>query len=177
MAVDDLGLAREVDAEAIGEPGKRVFRLRVVGEHGEAASVWLEKEQLQALALAIRQVLAQLNYQEEAGVAPHRISDFPEQVDAECKAGRMGMGYSEPDRSLVLFVYEIGADEDAEPTMILRISQDQATSLGHVLEEIIAGGRPICFLCGSPIDPGGHVCARANGHFDQPIPKEPDEEE
>lgn len=170
MAIHDLGLAREVDAEAIGEPGKRVFRLRIRGESGELASVWLEKEQLQALALALRQVLAQLNYQEEAAAPPHRIADFPERPDAELKAGRMGMGYSEPDRSLVIFVYEIGADEDAEPALIVRISQDQGASLTHVLEEIIAGGRPICFLCGSPIDPGGHVCPRGNGHFSQPVP-------
>ncbi len=172
MATTDLGLAREVDAEAIGEPGKRVFRLRIRGESAEAAAVWLEKEQLQALALAIRQVLAQLRYQEEAAVSPRRIAGFPEQVDAELKAGRMGMGYSEPDRSLVIFVYEIGAEEDAEPALIVRIAQDDAASLAHILDEIIAGGRPICFLCDTPMDPGGHVCPRANGHFKTPIPDE-----
>ena len=31
-------------------------------------------------------------------------------------------------------------------------------------ERVIAGGRPICPLCGSPIEPEGHMCPKSNGH-------------
>jgi predicted amidophosphoribosyltransferase len=28
----------------------------------------------------------------------------------------------------------------------------------------VAAGRPICSMCGQPIDPEGHFCPRKNGH-------------
>ena len=43
--------------ESLGEPGQRTFRIVVFGE-GNSAIVWLEKEQLFQLALAIRQFIA-----------------------------------------------------------------------------------------------------------------------
>jgi len=30
--------------------------------------------------------------------------------------------------------------------------------------EVVAQGRPVCPLCGQPMDPDGHFCPRANGH-------------
>ncbi|HEX5479005.1 MAG TPA: hypothetical protein VFY79_04730 [Dehalococcoidia bacterium] len=36
----------------------------------------------------------------------------------------------------------------------------------------MAGGRPVCPLCGLPMEPGGHACVRTNGHSKQPIPDE-----
>jgi hypothetical protein len=54
------------------------------------------------------------------------------------------------------------------------MTPDQGASLTHRLDDIIAAGRPVCFLCGASIDPGGHVCVRANGHRRQEIPP-PDE--
>ena len=29
---------------------------------------------------------------------------------------------------------------------------------------ICSAGRPLCFLCGQPINPDGHACPRSNGH-------------
>jgi len=29
---------------------------------------------------------------------------------------------------------------------------------------LVAAGRPPCPFCGFPLDPGGHVCPRANGY-------------
>ena len=37
----------------------------------------------------------------------------------------------------------------------------------------LAGGRPVCPLCGLAMDPAGHACVRSNGHSSLPIP-EPD---
>ena len=30
--------------------------------------------------------------------------------------------------------------------------------------KLVTGGRPPCPLCGQPLDPAGHVCARLNGY-------------
>ena len=32
---------------------------------------------------------------------------------------------------------------------------------------VVKAGRPPCPLCGQPLDPEGHVCARLNGHRPQ----------
>ena len=53
----DFGLVDVVDAEAIGEPGQRTFRLRARSGAMRAA-LWMEKEQLTVLGRAISRLLA-----------------------------------------------------------------------------------------------------------------------
>ena len=54
-----------LEAEAIGEPGNRRFRL-IAGVPGDAVTLWMEKEQLNALGLALGELLLQL---QQAGLA------------------------------------------------------------------------------------------------------------
>ena len=51
---------RRLQADAVGEPGNRRFRLLVEDGH-RAACLWLDKEQLQALGLAIDQQFSPLS--------------------------------------------------------------------------------------------------------------------
>jgi len=168
----EFGLARGIDVQSFGQPGQRTFRLRIVGSGAETASIWLEKEQLQALSLALKQMLAQLEYEQEPPTAD--VGGFPITADHDFRAGRLGMGFQPEDRTVVLFTYEVGATEDDdEPTLRVRISQEHSASLVANLDDIIAGGRPTCPLCGAPIEAAGHACIRSNGHSRQPIPDEP----
>ncbi len=48
-ALHDFGRAELVDAEAIGEPGHRRFRLFARSSYG-TASLWLERQQMEALS-------------------------------------------------------------------------------------------------------------------------------
>ena len=48
----DFAAIDAIDAESIGEPGKRTFRIRILRD-GESASLWVEKQQLAALGEAI----------------------------------------------------------------------------------------------------------------------------
>jgi uncharacterized repeat protein (TIGR03847 family) len=170
----DFGLARGLDAQSFGQPGQRTFRLRIIGAGGDTASLWVEKEQLQALSLALKQMLAQLEY--DAEPPSGEISDFPVNADRDFRVGRMGMGFDASDRTVLLYLYEVGVEEEDEATVVVRMSQERCASLGVNLDDIIAGGRPLCPLCGAPIDPEGHVCVRANGHSRQPIPDEREED-
>ena len=169
----DFGLARGVDAQVFGQPGQRTFRLRIVGAASETASIWLEKEQMQALSLALKQMLSQLEYDQEP--PPPDIAEFPVVADQDLRIGRMGMGFNAPDRTVILYLYEAGLEDDDDPTIRARFSQEQCAGLSQQLDDVVAGGRPICPLCGAPIDAGGHMCVRANGHSKQPIPDEDDE--
>ncbi len=167
----EFGLLRGIDAQSFGQPGQRTFRLRVVGAGAESASLWMEKEQMQALSIALKQMLSQLEYMAEP--PPSHAGDFPVVADHDFRVGRMGMGFNAADRTVVLYTFELGvsdADED-EPTLRARLSQEQSASLGVQLDEIISGGRPVCPLCGLAMDPT-HACIRSNGHSRQPIPEE-----
>lgn len=170
----EFGVAQAIDAQAFGEPGHRTFRLRVVGANEQLACLWVEKQQLQAFDLALMQVLAQLGYE---GEPPPRSSGFPEESQHEFRVGRMAIGFDPADGTVVLHTFELGEDDDEEPSLRVRLAGDQCAALDIQLKEIIAAGRPVCRLCGASIDPGGHACIRSNGHSRLPIPEEGAEDE
>jgi len=172
----DFGVARAIDSQAFGQPGQRTFRLRLIGGDGQSASIWLEKEQMQALSLALKQMLSQLEYNAEPPTAD--VGEFPVVADNDFRVGRMGMGFNASDRTVVVYAFEMGVDDDEdEPTLRVRLTQEQCASLSVQLDEVIAGGRPVCPLCGLPVEPTGHACVRSNGHSKQPIPDEEQDED
>ena len=128
----ELGLATAVDAQAFGQPGQRTFRLRLLGEAGESASLWMEKEQMQALSMALKQMLGQLEYSAEPPVAV--IGDFPVVAQHDFRIGRMGMGFNAPDRTVVLYTYEIGVEDEEDPSLRVRLTQEHSAALGVQLE-------------------------------------------
>ena len=168
----DFGRVNSLEAEAIGEPGQRTFRLRVSSGQ-RTASLWLEKEQLQALALALMRLLVQMGQPEyipAAGAVANPLATFPDQPSLDVKVGRLGLGLDQTEGNIVLFAYESeeGEEEAEQPeteaALACRAAPAQCRDLVAMIEGIIAAGRPICRLCLGPIDPEGHVCARSNGH-------------
>ena len=61
-----------------------------------------------------------------------------------------------------------GREADApEPEEILRCQPDRpavARAFTKRAQAVVAAGRPPCPFCGSPLDPAGHLCPRANGY-------------
>ena len=170
----DFGRTERFEPEAIGEPGHRTFRVRALSK-GEAASLWLEKEQLAALALAIRQLLEQTAAGDPSGdaEAPPPTGDFPEQTQVDFKIARLAIGYDEGNRVVVIFTYaEDAEEEDASPTFACQVTPSQCRAFAERAEEVIRAGRPVCSLCGGPIDREGHKCLRRNGHAVYPVPQE-----
>ena len=180
--MQDFGRVSSLEAEAIGVPGQRTFRLRVTsGER--TASLWMEKEQLQALALALMRLLVQVGQPEyipTAGAAPNPLLRFPEQPSLDFKVGRLGLGLDQVEGSIVLFAYDVDAEEDeleqaesgqvepeVEAVLSCRAAPAQCRDLVAMIEGVVAAGRPVCRLCLAPIDPEGHVCARSNGHREE----------
>lgn len=164
----DLGTARGVDARAFGKPGERTFQLRIMGATEETAALWLEKQQLQALSLALSQVLAQTGGEDTPATD---LSFFPEPPDADLHVGRMAVGYDPADKTVVIQAHDLASDEDGAPDVIARITSANVAQLSTRLKEMIAGGRPICPLCGVPLSSSGHTCIRSNGHSEEPVPR------
>ena len=59
----------------------------------------------------------------------------------------------------------LAADMD-DPRDIVRVELEPQDALRFASGalEVVRAGRPPCPLCGAPLDPTGHFCARRNGH-------------
>lgn len=149
-------------AEALGEPGQRRFRLIVVIA-GETCIIWMEKQQMQALGLAVEQIMQQWTTDSatfEGGTVPGL---FDENTSNQFRLGRVELGYVDDDGSIVINAYDIQDDEG--PGFSMRFTRAQGRELVSDAAALMAAGRPICPMCGSPIEPGGHVCPEQNGHL------------
>jgi uncharacterized repeat protein (TIGR03847 family) len=175
----DFGRAELLDAEAIGQPGERRFRLFARSPHG-TASLWMEREQLEALSLAIDQMLTQISEGDvlhpealaEVPAAPGAPADFPDEPDVEFQVAHMQIGYDE-DRDRILMRAaplelverdgEMAVREDTPALFSAYITRAQATTLSAHIVAILARGRPRCPFCGRPMEQP-HVCEKQNGY-------------
>lgn len=162
----DLGTVVSIQAEAIGQPGQRRFRIRAMNRGGDTLTMWLEKEQLSAVGDAIETVLRDEAYEYERlpldDLEPEPV--FPLSATIEFQVLELSMGLDRENQLLIL----IGADDTAESDDRTAVSAGfdfrRAHELRRQIAEVVAAGRPACPLCTAPMDPAGHVCVRTNGH-------------
>ena len=151
-----------IRAEALGEPGQRTFRILVDGEVG-SAMMWLEKEQLFQLAVAINQLLASLPNLGRS--VPPSEGGEGAAARIEFKVGRLVLGHEGSSERLIIDVHDVESGEEAqELTVRVWGERQQLARFAAESLELCAAGRPLCPLCGGPMDPAGHTCARSNGH-------------
>ncbi len=165
MPLTEFGPVQHLSADATGQPGQRRFRLRAISEGGAYAFVWMEKEQLSAVGEAIDTTLAHAGATPPGAVpaVPDPVFPLRANVEIDVRAGRLSLGLNEETRRIVI----IGADAPAEgegEAVSLEFDFAAAHRLRAQIVEVVAAGRPPCAFCGAPVDPGGHVCPRANGH-------------
>lgn len=178
----DFAAVDAIDAESIGEPGKRTFRVRIL-RGDEAAALWVEKQQLAALGEAIPRLIEQLDSEDQhLNVDPRPINYFPDDPTVDFKVSRLALGYAAQEDRLVLVAHDLASEaeeeDDAEldsdlPAFSCRFTREQARFLSNSCADAVAGGRESCVLCHRPIDLEGHMCPRANGH--QKLPQSEEE--
>ncbi len=157
--------AQRLRVEAVGEPGQRRFRLLALVD-GNTHIVWMEKQQLQALGLALEQMLDQLPDRGPELDGPQLPLEFDLQTRRQFRVGRMELGYDESRNRLVIVAHDIAEDDDdGEPSFNCRVTRSQARELSSDAAVVVAAGRPRCTMCGSPMGPGPHVCPQQNGHL------------
>lgn len=178
----DLGPIEVVGAEAIGEPGQRRFRLFAMIRMISVA-LWMEKDQLNNLSIALDRILAQLTegriLRTEAQASPPTPprgapSNFPAKPEFEFQVGQLRISYDERRKMLVLTCIPLGIvmEPGQEPQVILRdadtlsfrITLEQAQELTRSINILVSSGRPTCPLCKAPLDGGPHACVKQNGH-------------
>ena len=178
----DLGPVNILGADAVGGAGERRFRLYALAGT-RSAIMWMEKEQLNTLSLALDRVLAQLTEgnvlrtvaQAGAKAVPEGMpANFPSRPTFEFQVGQIRIGYDEGRTLLALIAapIEILLERGQEPRAIIRedesvsifFTMQQAQNLTSSINVLVASGRPVCPLCNTPLDGGPHACVRQNGH-------------
>jgi len=138
-----------------GDVGNRLFLFQV-REGRRLAIIKVEKIQLAALAQWISQVLSEL------GRPDHLPDDFalePE-YEADFVAGDIAVSLDEEAQAIDVTIESI--EEDS--SLNVRLSREWAAGLAIAIVRLVEAGRPLCPLCGGPLDPKGHDCPRTNGH-------------
>src|SRR5438067_1801599 len=162
----DFGTVTRLETEAIGVPGQR--RFRIIASNGDkTAFLWIEKEQLQALSLAVEQMLSQMKAlwsrvrKEAKPAAPKGDSGI---ADVELRVGRLGLGFDEELKQFILIAHDVEAEQDDPPNFRCLATRSLLEHLTETIETLVSAGRPRCPLCGTPIGDQPHFCPGSNGH-------------
>lgn len=154
----------------IGLPGQRTFYLQV--RAGKLiVSIALEKQQAAVLAEQIDAMLDELITIEDnpfsipTGTPIELVdNDQLEAVQEQFRTGTMSLGWDPTTAQIVLEAYpilDLNANEDGADVsemLLVRMPVGTARAFAKRTREIVAAGRPMCPLCGFPVDATGHVC-------------------
>jgi uncharacterized repeat protein (TIGR03847 family) len=143
--------------------------------------VVLEKFQVSLLAERIDELLDEVLRRTGAdGIPPAAPTalrddgplDLP--LTEEFRVGAIALAWDSEDERVVIEAQE-ESEQPVEPlsddvppdgpgVLRVRISPAAARAFAERALQLVAAGRPPCPLCGLPLDSGGHVCPRQNGH-------------
>ncbi|TQJ36688.1 DUF3090 domain-containing protein [Arthrobacter sp. SLBN-122] len=161
----------------VGLPGARTFYLQVrTGK--QIVSIALEKQQSAELAGKIDEILDQLIALEgnpfsiPTGTPIELVDNDPlEAVEEQFRTGAMTLGWDPTTAQVIIEAYplsDVDADDDDDPVdgndaevaemLLVRMPVGTARAFAKRTREVVGAGRPACPLCGSPVDPDGHVC-------------------
>ena len=157
----EIDPADSVAVGTVGPPGQRAFYIQARSLY-RTLTILVEKVQVQALAERAVEILQG----QEVG-AEEEPTDLQAPVEPDWRAGQLGLGLDE-DRTLVVLVAQQApedddADEDSVATARVWMRPAQALALSARGLELVSKGRPLCPICGLPMDPEGHLCPRKNG--------------
>lgn len=160
----------------VGLPGERTFFLQL-RSGTSVISTSIEKSQVAAISERLQYMLKEIRQIHPLSPRPILTRDsLPLDIPVldEFRVGSIAIFYDEEKERIQIDLRELNLNEDDEDddlpllddVQILRIfiSPTQALIFHDRAELVIAAGRQPCPFCGFPIDPQGHLCARANGY-------------
>ena len=162
---------RRFIAGTVGMPGERTFFLQAA-QGGDLATVSLEKAQVTLIADRLDELLDEAGASSAANPDDNDPLDVP--FEEEFRAGALALGWDPATSRVVIEAHAL--TEDREPAELGDDDDSAADTLRVVLEPamcrafirraraLVSAGRPPCPFCLQPLDPAGHICARANGY-------------
>jgi uncharacterized repeat protein (TIGR03847 family) len=162
----DLPSVDAITFGTVGEPGRRVFYLQAWAG-ATLITLKVEKQQVAGLAAAMQELLKDLPAESSPVTAP----GLRPPIEAEWAVGGIGLSpFDEATQRVTMLMEEaVRVVEGEEPpegaSARVGVTIAQMVALVARGEELVAGGRPNCPLCGNPMDPDGHACPKTNGHL------------
>jgi uncharacterized repeat protein (TIGR03847 family) len=181
MPVFDYDPPERFVAGAVGQPGARAFFLQARGG-GRLTTVGLEKFQVAALAGRLDELLDEV-LRVSGGAAdvpastPAELRDnapLDAPVSEDFRVGAMALAWDDEAGRVVIEAAEVAGSEDEDEdgagfaaelaVLRVRITPGAARAFAQRALALVAAGRPLCPLCGQPLDAEGHICVRLNGY-------------
>jgi len=172
----DLDPVTRLTADAVGDPGQRTFYLQAASG-ADQVTLLVEKEQVRRLAESLQTWLPELAADRpedpgEAAAAEAGELALEAPLEPDFRVGQLQLSYDgERDRVVIVATeYQAEAADDdpldqPEPLQVrLFVTRPQLRVLARHGSQVVARGRPLCPLCGNPLDPTGHICPAQNGH-------------
>lgn len=153
-----------------GVAGERTFYLQAA--QGQlVVSLAIEKEHAYALATSLERLFEQLRRHNPRAARSWEPTEanmaLLQPVEMDFRVARLGVGIDEASQRVILVADETDDEQDGlRARFVASFAQMHALSR-HALE-VVGQGRPICPLCGEPVDSDGHFCPRTNGHHRVP---------
>ena len=175
MPSRDLDPVTRLTADAVGEPGQRTFYLQAASG-SDQVTLLVEKEQVRRLAESLQTWLPELAADRpedpgEAAAAEAGQLDLAPPLEPDFRVGQLQLSYDGERDRVVIVATELQIEdtddplEPPEPLQVrLFVTRPQLRVLARHGSQVVARGRPLCPLCGNPLDPGGHICPAQNGH-------------
>ena len=159
----DLRPCDFLTTDAIGSPGERVFYIQG-GSGGEVVTLTVEKFQIQTLAVAVEQFLAEIyeKFPDLSEASANYIEDemrIQPPVTGLFRVGELGLGYDAAEDLVALIAREVqGEGEAEEDASVVRYwcTRTQLRVMVHWGMEVATRGRSIETL--------GYFDPRKNGH-------------
>lgn len=159
----------------VGQPGDRTFFLQIRSGN-TVISTSIEKSQVAAISERLQYMLKEIRLAHPLISRPILVRDslpLENPVLDEFRVGSIAIFFDEEVEKIQIDLRELqlGEDEESEDESLdeieivrIFISPSQAKIFHDRAELVIAAGRQPCPFCALPINPEGHLCARANGY-------------
>lgn len=152
----------------VGQPGNRLFLVQVA-QGGRLVAVAIEKQQAQLLGTRVGEVLdqlADLGHSVPPQGEPADLGPLDAPIEVAFRASAIGLAWDHERQRLLLELIAGESDEETGDTPIVQIllNPAMAREFSARAAVIVASGRPACPACAQPLNPGGHICPRANGY-------------
>lgn len=161
----DLRPVSHLTVGALGVPGKRTFFIQGL-QDTIIATLIIEKEHVIALSRGIFETLERLGLGNLAVSMTEEEMELVEPIEPLFRVGQLGLGYEPASRLLMIVAYELPQEDNPPTIQVVRFwgTPEQMLKMARHAMVVAAAGRPLCVLCGRPIDPDGHFCPKRNGH-------------
>lgn len=147
----DFGQISKLSAESVGEPGQRTFHIIIESSNESSAIIWLEKEQLFNMAVALKRTVSTIEVESPSNSIKHfedqPLSNIEPYLKVEFKASELEVGYDKDSDLYFVSFYDANEFDIDAPKVNFYTDGDIIDQLAEDSFAVCSAGRPLCPLC------------------------------